>query len=120
MPIVPENDVTIYLVVEDFGPLGRSFVETDLAEADSDTVIRNFISGQYDNALRVVVFNTAEGWSRDASEDVAAAVIDRAYEADDALTDGTKRFLDRHIDVERRPTAPSVLRLNRLSGKQSA
>jgi hypothetical protein len=68
MPIVPENDVTIYLVVEDFGPL----------------------------------------------------VIDRAYEADDALTDGTKRFLDRHIDVERRPTAPSVLRLNRLSGKQSA
>jgi hypothetical protein len=47
------------------------YVESDIAEADRASVIRNFISGQYSDALRVVAFNTAEGWSRDVSEDIA-------------------------------------------------
>jgi hypothetical protein len=32
-------------VVNDFGEFGRAFVETDIAEADRETVIRNFVSG---------------------------------------------------------------------------
>jgi hypothetical protein len=44
------------------------------------------------------------------SEDIAGEIIDRAYYADEILTEATKRFIDRHIDVERRPPAPSVLR----------
>jgi hypothetical protein len=39
------DDVTVYLVVNDFGEFGRAFVETDIAEADRETVIRNFVSG---------------------------------------------------------------------------
>jgi hypothetical protein len=30
-PSNPENDVAAYIVVEDFGHLGRAFRETDLA-----------------------------------------------------------------------------------------
>jgi hypothetical protein len=52
------DDVTVYVVVNDFGKFGRAFVETDIAEADRETVIRNFLSGQYSNALRVIAFNT--------------------------------------------------------------
>jgi hypothetical protein len=78
--------------------------------ASLETIIRNFIAGEYDSALRVVAFNAAEGWSRDVSEDVAAEIIDRAYDADETLTEGTKRSIDRHIEIERRPRAPSVLR----------
>jgi hypothetical protein len=70
VPDYPQ-DVTVYLVVNDFGQFGKAYVETDIAEADRNTIIRNFISGQYSNALRVVAFNTAEGWSRDVSEDIA-------------------------------------------------
>jgi hypothetical protein len=44
-PLNPENDVTVYIVVEDFGHLGRAFLETDLAEADLGTIVRNMISG---------------------------------------------------------------------------
>ena len=44
------------------------------------------------------------------SEDIASEIIDRAYDADETLTKGTKLFIDRHIDLERRPPAPSVLR----------
>jgi hypothetical protein len=42
----PSDDITVYLVLEDFGHLGRAFLETDIAEADRETVIRSFISGQ--------------------------------------------------------------------------
>jgi hypothetical protein len=78
---------------------------TGLDEADLDCIIRNFIAGEYDSALRVVAFNAAEGWSRDVSEDIAGEIMDRAYDADETLTEGTKRFIDRHIDQERRPPA---------------
>jgi hypothetical protein len=91
--------------------IGRAYLETDAAEADRETIIRNFISGQYKNALRVVAFNAAEGWSRDVSEDVANEVLDRAYDADDTLSEGTKRFIDRYaLPGEKRPPAPSVRR----------
>jgi hypothetical protein len=53
------NDVTVYLVEEDFGRLGRAYLGTDAAEADRETIIRNFISGQYESPGRVVAFNTA-------------------------------------------------------------
>jgi hypothetical protein len=105
------DDVTVYLVVNDFGQNGRAFVETDVAEADRETVLRNFISGQYSNALRVIAFNTAEGWSRDVSEDIADELLQRAFDADDNLGEDTKRFIDRHMRPgERRPPAPSVWR----------
>jgi hypothetical protein len=80
------DDVTVYLVVNDFGKFGPAFVETDIAEADRETVIRNFLSAQYSNALRVIAFNTAEGWSRDVSEDIAGEVLERAFDADANLS----------------------------------
>ncbi len=112
--VLPEqsDDVTVYLILEDFGQLGRAFLESDIAEADRETIIRKFISGQYEKALRVVAFNTAEGWSRDLSEDIAGEVLDRAYDADETLTEGTKRFIDRQVNPgEKRPPAPSVRRM---------
>jgi hypothetical protein len=76
----PSDDVTVYLVLNDY-KTGLAYVETAPAEADRETIIRNFLSGQYSNALRVVAFNTAEGWSRDVSEDIAGEVLERAFDA---------------------------------------
>jgi hypothetical protein len=107
----PFDDVTVYLVLNDHGENGIAYDETDPALADRETIIRNFLSGQYSNALRVVVFNTAEGWSRDVSEDIASEVLERAFDADDNLGEDTKRFIDRHMAPgEKRPPAPSVRR----------
>jgi hypothetical protein len=105
-PSVPENDVTAYIVVEDFGDLGRAFRETDLTEADFDTMVRNIISGEYRNPLRVVAFNTSRG----VSEDIANAVLDRTYDTDATLNVGPRRFIDMHMTPgAKRPPAPSVL-----------
>jgi hypothetical protein len=120
-PSDPENDVTAYIVVEDFGHYGRAFRETDLAEADLGTIVRNIISGEYRNPLRVVAFNTVEGWSRDVSEEIAYDVLDRAYDADTTLSAGAKRFIDLHVTAGvKRPPAPSVLREQIQSARKKA
>lgn len=51
---------------------GAAFRETDEG-IDYTTLIDDLLSGQYDQVQRVVALNAVEGWSKDASEDVAAA-----------------------------------------------
>ena len=72
--IVPNDrlDKDFYLVLEDFRG-GPSFRETDEG-ITYVSLIDDLLTGQYDNVLRVVAFNPIEGWSRDASEDVAEAL----------------------------------------------
>ncbi len=65
------NDQTVYLVADDFGKLGRAWREADYEATDLETVIQDLLSGQYNNPIRVVAFNTEERWSEDVSEDVA-------------------------------------------------
>jgi hypothetical protein len=121
LPLYPKDDVTAYIVVEDFGDLGRAFLETDLAEADLGTIVRNMISGEYRDPLRVIAFNTAEGWSRDVSEEIAYDVLDRACDPDITLSAGAKRFIDRHVTPgAKRPPAPSVLREPDQSARKKA
>jgi|HubBroStandDraft_1064217.scaffolds.fasta_scaffold690481_2 hypothetical protein len=120
-PLYPKDDVTAYIVVEDFGDLDRAFLETDLAEADLGTIVRNMISGEYRDPLRVIAFNTVEGWSRDVSEEIAYDVLDRAYDADTTLSAGAKRFIDRHVTPgAKRLSAPSVLREPDQSARKKA
>jgi hypothetical protein len=70
--IVPRCDgQNVYLVIDDFGRGGRVYRETDVETADLETVIIDLLDGQYRNPVKVVSFNTAEGWSQDVSEDIA-------------------------------------------------
>jgi hypothetical protein len=70
--IVPRgDDRNVYLVVDDFSRNGRVYRETDVETADLETVIIDLLDGQYRNPVKVVCFNTAEGWSQDVSEDIA-------------------------------------------------
>jgi hypothetical protein len=70
--IVPRgDDQNVYLVVDDFGPGGRCYREADVETTDLETVIVDLLDGQYKNPIKVVAFNTAEGWSQDVSEDIA-------------------------------------------------
>jgi hypothetical protein len=46
-------------------------------------------------ALRVIALNTAEGWSRDVSEDIARAVVAKALGDRTWLPVGTREFVER-------------------------
>jgi hypothetical protein len=88
--IVPEEDT--YLVLDDFGPLGRAWRETDEAGATRATLVRNLLDGQYEDPVRIVAFNTAEGWSRDVTVEIADEVRRRFIENDAPAS--LLRFLD--------------------------
>jgi hypothetical protein len=69
--IIPGGEPTVYLVVDNLGRLGSVWREVDAEATDYETVFRDLLSGQYSNPVRVVGFNTAEGWSRDVSAEIA-------------------------------------------------
>ena len=80
-PQATEHD--IYLVLEDFGRLGRAWRETDEDATDRETLILNLLSGEYKNPVRIVAFNTAERWSRDVTVAIADEVRRRYVEYDE-------------------------------------
>jgi hypothetical protein len=103
--IVPNgHDQTFYLVINNYGQAGTAFAETDVGEADLETVITDLMSGQYSDPVRVVAFNTAEHWSEDASEDVAREILRRLDLAGDALPSSIAAFVDRHLGPDRQLT----------------
>jgi hypothetical protein len=75
---VPADSADVYLVEDDFGRHGVAYVETDKADADRETIVGNFLSGQYSRPLRVIAFNVDEGSCREVSEDIAVEVLQRA------------------------------------------
>jgi hypothetical protein len=98
-PLAPKltDNVTIHIVLNDFGEkLGRAFFETDEAEADEWTIVSNIVSGEYSNPVRVVAFNIAEGWSRDVTEDIAQAVIERGR-SENQPSKVAKEFVERTL-----------------------
>jgi hypothetical protein len=99
-PLAPGQstfDVTVYIVLNDFGPLGRAYCETDETDADEETIVESILSGQYSHPLRVVAFNTAEGWARDVTEDIARAALDRAQKEDRTIGKDAQHFLERAL-----------------------
>ncbi len=66
--IVPYGaDQTIYLVVDRFGQLGSIYRETEVEQTDLETIITDLMTGQFNDPVRVVAFNTLEHWSNDVS-----------------------------------------------------
>jgi hypothetical protein len=74
----------VYLVLDDFGgKLGLAWSETDVAHTDRATLIRHLLEGQYSSPVCVVAFNTAEGWSRDVTDEIAAELAQACADRDE-------------------------------------
>src|SRR6476619_8249703 len=82
--VPPEANQDTYLVLDDFGErLGRAWRETNEGDTDRETLIRDLMEGQYSHPTRIVAFNTAEGWSRDVTMDIADELRRRFAEYDE-------------------------------------
>jgi hypothetical protein len=83
-PIAPNGvEKDIYLVLEDFGRLGRAWREIDENATDRETLILNLLSGEYKNPVRIVAFDTTERWSRDVTVAIADELRRRYVEYDE-------------------------------------
>ena len=97
--LAPNFDFDTYLVLDDFDKF-RVYREADETEADRGTVIRWISEGQYNKAVRVVSFNTAEGWSRDVTEDIANEILDIALREGEPLSRPAQEFVERVLDAD--------------------
>jgi len=93
--IVPqEANHDTYLVLDDFGGrLGRAWRETEEEGTERETLIRDLMHGKYVYPARIVAFNTAEGWSRDVTMDIADELRRRFAEYDE-LPASVQDFLE--------------------------
>ena len=98
--LVPHFDVAVHIVLDDFGKAGRAYREADERETSLETVIDDLITGQYNNPVRVVAFNTSEGWSRDVSEDLAREVVRRVVEQGRTLAVSSRQFVETYVDAD--------------------
>ena len=87
------------LVVSDFGRRGRAWCETDVEATDLETIIQDLLDGQYSDPVRVVSFNTGEGWARDISADVAEELRRRCERE---MPAGLDAFIERHAGTSPR------------------
>ena len=100
--IVPYGaDQTVYLVVDSFGRLGTAYPETDVERTDLETVITDLMSGQFNDPVRVVAFNTLEHWAQDVSRDVALEIQSRCDIDGHDVPETLRDFVDSHAGPDR-------------------
>jgi hypothetical protein len=82
-----------YLVLDDFGRLGRAWRETDECATDRETLIRHLVEGEFNNPALIVSFNIAVGWCRDVTVDIADELRRRVVEYGE-ISESAKQFLE--------------------------
>jgi hypothetical protein len=98
--IASDIDTAVHIVLDDFGAVGLAYRETNDAHTTLADVIDDLRTGQYSNPVRVVAFNTGEGWARDVSENVAWDVVKRAAKKGKTLPTSTRKFVEFYIGSE--------------------
>ena len=70
-------DQTVYLVVDRMNRQGDVCRESEVERTDPEAIIADLLSGQFNDPVRVIAFNTLEHWSMDVSRDIAAEIQTR-------------------------------------------
>lgn len=96
--IVPAEDQTVYLVLDDFGDAGQAYREADPESSDLESVIEGLLTGQYTNPARIIAFNVSEKWAADVSEDVAREIQLRCDLQLHDVPSPAQAFVERHTD----------------------
>ena len=101
--IVPFGaDQTVYLVFDRFDRLDGSSGETGVERAGLETVIADLLSGQFNDPVRIVAFNTLEHWLQDVSRDIAVEIQARCDIEGTPVPGHVEDFVARHTAPARR------------------
>ncbi len=100
LDLVPHFNGTAHIMLDDFGKAGRVYRETAEADTTLESVIDDLLTGQFNNPVRVVAFNTSEGWSRDVSEVVAREMLRRVAGRARPLAASSRKFVETYVDED--------------------
>jgi hypothetical protein len=95
-------DQTVYLVIDRFSS-GSVYRDSDL-----ETIIGEFMTGQFNDPVRVVAFNTLEHWADDVSKDVAQEVQARCDIAGESVPEHLRDFVDAYTGPTRQLTLRQI------------
>jgi hypothetical protein len=103
--IVPYGaDQTVYLVIDRFSGLGTVYRETEVERTDLETIIADLMSGQFNDPVRVVAFNTLEHWSEDVTEYIAFEIQTRCDIEGVAVPEDIRDFVASYTGPDRQLT----------------
>jgi hypothetical protein len=89
-------DQTAYLVVDSFSASGAVYRETEVERTDFETIVADFLTGQFNDPVRVIAFNTLEHWSDDISKAIATEIQTRCDIEGDSVPEHVSDFVDRY------------------------
>jgi hypothetical protein len=96
-------DQTVYLVVDRFRS-GSVYRETEVERTDLETIIDDLLTGQFNDPVRVVAFNTLEHWANDVSKDIAQLIQTRCDIAGDPVPEHIRDFIESYALTTRQLT----------------
>jgi len=102
--IAPENGPDIYIVLDDFDRLGRAWREMPEEQTERETLLRDLLSGQFSDPVRIIAFNTERQWSEDVSAEIAAELIEMS---EGLIPPHLERFIEHH-ELRGRPLQLSL------------
>ena len=94
-------DQTVYLVVDRFGDGGSVYRETEVERTDIENVISDLVTGQFNDPIRIVAFNTLEHWSEDVSANIAREIQTRYDIEGERVPDYIQDFVELHRGRDR-------------------
>ena len=97
---------TVYLVVYRFRS-GSVYREQSRA-GRPETVIDDFLTGQFNDPVRVVAFNTLEHWANDVSKDIAEVIQARCDIAGDPVPEHVRDFVESYAPTTRQSALRQV------------
>lgn len=94
-------DQTAYFVADRVSARDCAYRETEVERTDFEAIIADFLTGQFNDPIRVDAFNTLEHWSEDISEVVAAEIQTRCDIEGVSVPEHVRDFVDRHCSRNR-------------------
>ena len=72
--------VVLHLVLDELATFGRVWCELNEKSANEKSVLELIANGGFNRPMRVIVFNTAEGWSRDDTVAVGLKLLQMSHD----------------------------------------
>jgi len=95
-PSIVPGESDVYLVEVDLGHWGCVWPEADSNATDLETVLTDMLAGQHGDPIRVIALNVSEGWSRDASANIARELRRRIDLDGLEVSEGVLDFIEQY------------------------
>ena len=92
--IVPDSENTTYLLLDETDHFGSVWREITPDDANEATIVQWIIEAQFNRPLKIVAFNSEDGWSRDVTQEIAVKLLD-LNQAGVALGAAAREFVER-------------------------